>query len=186
MASSLVELNALLDSFVPLSRKVSMAEIEVREKEAEALEKILARVWMVMPFLHDCHIINRRKLVPTGDNSWFAISNRLAFFDDGPHLFRSFVVEQWGTDSPAFEINDDRDISCNEAIQTYGFDVICAGLVEMLKCQCNVDVEYSNLQTRIKNIDSLLQVLEYSAEPEPLLGKRITPDGERLLAEGNS
>ena len=115
MASSLVELNALLDSFVPLSRKVSMAEIEVREKEAEALEKILARVWMVMPFLHDCHIINRRK---------------------------------------------------------------------MLKCQCNVDVEYNNLQARIKNVDSLLPVLEYSAEPEPLLGKRITPEGERLLAEG--
>ena len=184
MASSLVELNALLDSFVPLSRKVSMAEIEVREKEAEALEKILARVWIVMPFLHDCHIINRRKRVSTGDNSGFAISNRLAFFDDGPRLFRSFVVERWGTDSPAFEINDGRDISCNEAIQTYGFDVICADLAEMLKCQCNVDVEYSNLQTRIKNIDSLLQVLEYRAELEPLLGKRITPVGERLLAEG--
>ena len=47
MASSLVELNALLDSFIPLSKKVSIAEIKVLEKEAEALDKILARVWML-------------------------------------------------------------------------------------------------------------------------------------------
>ncbi|WP_286857434.1 hypothetical protein [Methanosaeta sp. UBA356] len=159
MASSLVELNALLDSFIPLSKKVSIAEIKVLEKEAEALDKILARVWMLMPCLYDCHIINRRELVPTGENSGFAVSNRLTLFDGGPHLFRSFVVEQWGTDSPAFEINDSKDISCKDAIQTYGFDAICAGLAEMLKCQCNVDVEYGNLQTRIKKIDSLIQVL---------------------------
>jgi len=84
MASSLVELNALLDSFVPLSKKVSIAEIKVLEKEAEALDKILARVWMLMPCLYDCHIINRRELVPTGENSGFAVSNRLTLFDGGP------------------------------------------------------------------------------------------------------
>ena len=35
MASSLVELNALLDNFVPLTKKVSDAKIEALQKEAE-------------------------------------------------------------------------------------------------------------------------------------------------------
>jgi hypothetical protein len=53
MASSLVELNALLDDFIPLTKKVSIAQAEALQKEAEALEKILARTWMVMPYLHE-------------------------------------------------------------------------------------------------------------------------------------
>jgi hypothetical protein len=44
MASSLIELNALLDNFIPLTKKVSIAKDQAMQKEAEALEKIPARV----------------------------------------------------------------------------------------------------------------------------------------------
>jgi hypothetical protein len=80
-------------------------------------------------------------------------------FDDGPRLVRSFAVEHWGSVAPCFEINDSQDISCLDAVKTYGFEDICAGLVEMLKCQISIDVEYKELQTRIERADSLLSIL---------------------------
>jgi len=51
MAPSLVELNALLDNYIPLTKKVSDAKTAAMQKEAEALEKILARVWLVMRYI---------------------------------------------------------------------------------------------------------------------------------------
>ena len=165
MVAPLEELNALLDNFIPLTKKVSIAKTAALEKEAEALEKILLRVWMILPYLHEngepgqCPLINRTERVPTGKDSGFAVHNKLVLFDDGPRLVRSFTVERWGTDTPAFEINDSQNISCRDAIRTYGFEDICAGLVEMLKCNCGLDVEFKELQSRIENIDSLLSIL---------------------------
>jgi hypothetical protein len=126
MASSspLAELNALLDNFVPLTQKVDIAKTEALEKEAEALEKILIRAWMVMPYLHEndepgqCPLINRTERIITGQDSGFAVHNMLTLIDNGPRLVRSFTVEHWGTATPAFEINDNQDISCLDAIKT--------------------------------------------------------------------
>ena len=75
-------------------------------------------------------------------------------------MVRSFTVEKWGRDAPAFQINDTQDISCQDAIKTYGFEDICAGLVEMLKCQEPMDAEFKELQARIEKIDSLIEVLK--------------------------
>ncbi len=166
MASSLVELNALLDNFVPLVKKVSDAKIEAMQKEADCLEKILARVWMVMPYLHEngepgqCPLINRVEEVPVSKDSGIRVSNTLTLIEDGPHLVRSFTVEHWGTNlSPCFEINDAQDVSCEIAVRTYGFEDICAGLVDMLKCQICIDAEYKELQGRIEKASSLIEVL---------------------------
>ncbi len=163
MTSSLDELNALLDSFIPLTEKVRTAKTAALEKEAAALELILARVWMVMPYLHEpgqCTLIDRMERTPTGGDSGFGVSNTLTLVEDGPHLVRSFRVARWGTDSPAFEIDDSKDISCVDAIKTYGFEEICAGLVEMLKCQCSIDVEFKELESRIKRADSIVATLD--------------------------
>ena len=162
-----VELNVLLDNFVPLVKKVSTAKIETMQKEADCLEKILARIWMVMPYLHEngepgqCPLINRVEEVPLSKDSGIRVSNTWTLIEDGPHLVRSFTVEHWGTNlSPCFEINDTQDVSCLDAIRTYGFEDICAGLVEMLKNQCCIDAEYKELQSRIEKADSLLEVLQ--------------------------
>jgi hypothetical protein len=172
MASALVELNALLDNFMPLTKKVSDAKIIALQKEAEALEKILARVWLVMPYLHEngepgqCPLINRTERVPTGQDSGFSVSNTLTLIEDGPRLARSFTVEHWGTADPCFEINDAQYVSCEVAVRTYGFEAICAGLVDMLKCQICIDAEYIELQSRIEKADSLLEILQKKLEIE--------------------
>jgi hypothetical protein len=164
MASSLplAELNALLDGFIPLTKKVSIAKTAALEKEAEALEKILVRAWMVMPYLHEngepgqCTLINKTERILTGQDSGFAVHNTLTLFDDGPRLVRSFTVEHWGTATPAFEINDNQDISCLDAIKTYGFEEICASLVDMIRSNGGLGVEYEALQTRIETANSLI------------------------------
>lgn len=166
MPTSLVELNALLDNFIPLTKKVSIAKASALQKEADCLEKILARVWLVMPYLHEngepgqCPLINRTERVPTGQDSGLSIRNELTLIEDDPHLVRSFTVERWGPDAPAFQIDDKQDISCLDAIKTYGFEDICAGLVDMLMCQICITAEYQELQSRIERADSLLVVLE--------------------------
>ena len=173
MASSLVELNALLDNYVPLTKKVNDAKIEALQKEADALEKILVKTWLVMPYLHEngepgqCPLINRVEEVPLSKDSGFRVSNTLTLTEAGPHLVRSFTVEHWGIKSiPSFEINDSQEISCLDAIKTYGFEAICDGLVEMLRCQINIDVEYKELQSRIERIDSLAEILQKPLEIE--------------------
>jgi hypothetical protein len=166
MASSLIELNALLDNFIPLTEKISIAKDQAKQKEAEALEKILARVWMVMPYLHEngepgqCPLINREERIPIGQDGGLSVRNSLTLLEDGPRLVRSFAVEKWGTDAPAFQITDSQNVSCLDAIKTYGFEDICAGLVEMLKCQASIDVEYKELQSRIEKADSLIEDLQ--------------------------
>lgn len=53
MSSSLAELNALLDNFVPMTKKVDTAKTVVLQKEADALAKILLRVFLIMPYFHE-------------------------------------------------------------------------------------------------------------------------------------
>jgi hypothetical protein len=172
--STLVELNALLDNFVPLVKKVSTAKDLALQKEADALEKILARVWMVMPYLHEngeagqCPLINRDERIPIGQDGGLSVRNCLTLIEDGPHLVRSFTVEKWGTgtDAPAFQIDDNQDINCLDAIKTYGFEDIIGGLVDMLKCQISIDVEYKELLSRIEKADSLIDILQKKLEIE--------------------
>ena len=162
----------MLDSFVPLTKKVIDAKITAIQKEAEALEKILARVRLVMPYLHEngepgqCPLINTYERIPTGQDSGLSVRNSLNLIEDGPRLVRSSTVEHWGTANPCFEINDRQEISCLDAIKTYGFEDICAGLVDMLKCQVSLDVEFKELQSRIKRADSLTEVLQKKFEIE--------------------
>ena len=164
--SSLPELNALLDNFIPLTKKVSVAKDLALQKEAEALEKILARTWIILPYLREsnepsqCPLINETKTVPTGQDSGFSISNKLTLIEDGPRLVRSFTVEHWGTSNPCFEVNDAKEISCLDAVKCFGFETICAGLTEMLKCQASFDVEFRELQARIEKAGTILALHE--------------------------
>jgi len=164
--SSLVELNCLLDNFIPLTKKVSVAKDLALQKEAEALEKILARTWMVLPYLREsnepsqCPLINETKTVPTGQDNGFRVNNRLTLMEDGPHLVRLFTVEHFGTATPCFEIADTKEISCLDAVKCFGFEAICAGLVEMLKCQASFDVEFRELQARIEKAGTILALHE--------------------------
>ena len=51
-------------------------------------------------------------------------------------------------------------------MRTYGFEAICAGLVEMLKCQIVMNSEYKELQGRIERVDSLAEILQKKCEIE--------------------
>ena len=169
MAPSLVELNTLLDNFIPLTKKVSDAKIVAMQKEAEALEKILARVWLVMRYMeadgqppyyrNKVDIINHTEKAITGVDSGFRFSNKLTLYEEG-RLTRSHVVEHWGQGCPCFEFNDEQEIDCFGAVRCFGFEAICDGLADMLKCQISLDVEYKELQSRIEHADSLLVALE--------------------------
>ncbi|VVB63516.1 Uncharacterised protein [uncultured archaeon] len=98
----LVELNALLDNFIPLTQKISIAKASAMQKEAKALEKILARVRLVMPYLHEngepgqCPLTNRDERIPTDQDSGLSVRNSLTLIEDGPRLIRYFTVEDGG------------------------------------------------------------------------------------------
>ena len=53
-----------------------------------------------------------------------------------------------------------------DAVRYFGFEDICAGLADMLKCQVSLDVEYKELQSRIERADSLIEVLQKKFEIE--------------------
>ena len=168
MATSLVELNALLDNFVPLTKTVSDAKIAAMQKEAEALEKILARVWLVMRYLdtegqapyyrNKIDIINHSEKAITSEDSGFRFSNKLTLYEEG-RLTRSHAVEHWGQGGPCFEFNDEQEIDCFGAVRCFGFEAICDGLADMLKCNVSLDVEYKELQSRIEQADLLLGII---------------------------
>ena len=117
MATSLTELNTLLDNYIPLTKKVSDAKTVALQKEANALAKILLRVFLVLPYLHEngevgqYPLIDRVDEIPISKDGGYRISNTLALLEDGPRLVRSFTVEHWGTETPFFQINDHQDIT---------------------------------------------------------------------------
>ncbi len=174
MAASLVDLNALLDNFIPLTKKVSDAKITAMQKEAEALEKILARVWLVMRYMdtegrapyyrNKIDIIDHSEKAITSDNSGFRFSNKLTLYEEG-RLTRSHAVEHWGQ-GPCFEFNDEQEIDCFGAIRCFGFEAICDGLADMLKCNVTLDCEFKELQTRIERADSLIGIMQEKFEIE--------------------
>jgi hypothetical protein len=182
MPTPLVELNALLDSFVPLTKKVSDAKTAATQKEAEALEKILARVWLVIRYMdtegqafyyrNKIDIIDHSEKVTTSDDSGFRFSNKLTLYEEG-RLTRSHAVEHWGQGGPCFEFNDEQEIDCFGAVRCFGFEAICDGLADMLKCNVTLDVEFKELQSRIERAGSLTQVLQKKLEIECRLSETV-------------
>jgi len=174
LPSSLAELNALLDTFIPLAQKVIAAKDLALQKEAEALEKILARTWMILPYLREntepgqCPLINETRRALDGPDSGFSVTNKLTLIEDGPRLVRSFTVERWGTGAPCFEIADSHEVSCLDAVKTYGFEAICDGLTEMLRYQACFNAELKEFQTRIEKAESIIAIHEEKFKMECL------------------
>jgi len=52
------------------------------------------------------------------------------------------------------------------AVRCFGFEAICDGLADMLKCNVSLDVEFKELQNRIEKANSLVEVPQKKFEIE--------------------
>jgi len=163
MAATLVRVNEVLDAFTREASKLAEAKSAALKKEAEALESILKRLltgvlYCDMLYLekNELILIDKSQEIPMGENRGIKVSNRLILSVDKVALVRRFGVEQWGTGTAFFEFADEQEMSCVEAVKSFGLDAICVGLMDQLKCQPPGDVITSEYQERIERADKLL------------------------------
>jgi len=139
MSSCIIDLNAMLDALEPVAHELLTVEKDLLGKEAQILEELLSRVGsLLVAYSHNCCSYYHGELVlldEIGDVysdevSGFETRVGLVYYDSG-RLVRRLKVMSWGHNS--IEINDEAELGFKAAVQSFGLEVICAGLLDALK-----------------------------------------------------
>jgi len=165
MPSSLSELAATLDELEPAAAMAEAAKKRLLQKETQALQEILRRVWLLMIsqdakdrescYCNEITLLEISEKAYTEENSGIRVSTRLVFCDD-QRLIRRFEIEQWG--NYAFQIQEEQELSCEMAVKSYGLDAICRGLQEELRSN-PIKAILSSCQERLLAVTKILEGL---------------------------
>jgi hypothetical protein len=166
MPSTLSDLAATLDELEPAAAMAVAARKALLQKETQALQEILRRVWLLITlqdarerescYRHEITLLEISESARTGENSGLRISTRLVFCDD-QRLIRRFEVEQWG--DCGFQIQDEQELTCEMAVKSYGLDAICAGLHEELLSDYPMTAMLTGYQERLLAATKVLERL---------------------------
>ncbi len=166
MPSPFSDLAATLDELEPAAAMADAARKALLQEEAQALQEILRRVWLLMTlqdardrescYRNEIALLEISERASTGESSGLRICTRLVFCDD-QRLIRCFEVEQWGDCS--FQIQDELEISCEMAVKSYGLDAICAGLQEVLLARYPMKANLTGYQERLLAATKVLEGL---------------------------
>jgi len=141
MPRSIRDLNDMLDSLEPVVHELRGVEKDLLEREAQILEKLLRRVGPILTaYAHRCRpsyrgrltLINETRDVYEDELGGFLTRTGLTYYDTG-RLVRHFEVLSWGQRAAEIGTNDDVEISFEAAVQSFGLEAICAGLLDALK-----------------------------------------------------
>jgi len=166
MPSPLSDLAATLDELEPAAAMAEAAMRALLQKETQALQEILRRVWLLMIwqdardrescYRHEITLLEISERAQTGESSGLRVCTRLVFCDD-QRLFLRFEVEQWG--SYAFQIQEEMELSCEMAVKSYGLDAICRGLQGELRSSYPVKAILADCQERLLTVTKVLEGL---------------------------
>ena len=166
MPSPLSDLAATLDELEPAAAMAEAARLALLQKETQALQEILRRVWLLMIlqdarnrescYRNEITLLEISERAHTGENSGLRICTRLVFCDD-QRLIRRFEVEQWGDCS--FQIQEEQELTCEMAVKSYGLDAICRGLEEELRSSYPMKAILAGCQERLLAATRLLEGL---------------------------
>jgi len=166
MPATLSELSATLDELLPAAAMAEAARKALLQKEAQALQEILRRVWLLMTmqdardrescYRNEITLLEISERAHTVEHSGLRVCTRLVFCDDR-RLIRRFEVEQWG--DCAFQIQDEQELTCEMAVKSYGLDAICAGLQEELQSGYPVKAILMGYQERLLAATKILEGL---------------------------
>ncbi|VVB66814.1 Uncharacterised protein [uncultured archaeon] len=166
MPSPLSDLAATLADLEPAAAMAEAARLALLQKEGQALQEILRRVWRLMTlqdaknrescYRHEIALQEICERAQKGEQSGQRVCTRLVFCDD-QKLIRRFEVEQWG--SCAFQIQDEQELTCEMAVKAFGLDAICRGLEEELKASYPMKANLAGCQERLLAVTRLLEGL---------------------------
>jgi hypothetical protein len=161
------QLNELLDK-IKSDNEVAEA---IREREAEALHSVLARLWLYPPKgldLDELVLVDRSEQIRTGRNSSFRVTNRLVFHLEG-RLSRQFAVSRFDKSGHSFEIEDaDFDLDFEAAIAMFGFEPICEGLLKQLE-RIHSTMSTEEYESRLERANLALEVLQGALKIETVI-----------------
>jgi len=159
-----------LNEFISTAWRVNDIKGKALEKEAEALDLLLRKLYINMPLLDrgnddPCYRGRLVLLELIEDNGSQCATERLTLYEDG-QLTRSHVISQGG--SKPFEYTEESEISCLDACRRFGFDVICSHTMAMFNARASLRTQEAECQKRYDRADALLEAMRTEiASPDP-------------------
>jgi len=163
MASALIKVHEVLDAFSRDARKTADARSAALKKETELLENTLMRlfsnvIYSDLLYLENDELIliDQTQEIPM-ENRGIKVINQLFISLDKVTLTHRVKVVQWNEKAKTnYKFVDEQDISCEEAIKTFGLEAICEGLTDRLRNRLAPEIQISKYQERIDRADRLL------------------------------
>jgi len=191
MAASdpLGELVAKLAEIAPLASQVADLKGQTIRQEAEALAAILERIKPLLPLVahsiltgyhhsgqqgheeqEDYHavpgleLVNNFKRIPTDkDYRGEYGGSRLVLFQDGGLQWerRTGDWSQWQGEGSSWSLEEETEISAEQAVKKYGLKAIVAGLVDELKEASRLlEQKQADYQERLELVQKVREVLQ--------------------------
>ncbi len=159
MASAVIRVNEMLDVISREASEMAEAKSTAIKKEAEVLESILNKLLGGMLNLEGdrLNLIDLTQEIPMGVSRGTKASSQLSLSLDKAILVHRTDVSQWDKMSETCYVYvDEQNISCEEAIKTFGLEAICESLIDQLRNRLAPGIQISKFQERIAGADRLL------------------------------
>lgn len=157
-----------LKAFLLNARQIEDAKKAALDVETKALDLLLGEICLNMHFLESedndfwCReslvLIDKTQEIPFGERGVVEVDDKLTLYED-ERLTRSTVVTIMGIDSTgrySIVLPDEKDITTSKAIEHFGFNDICEGIIWLIKDRLSSATQLNNCRARIQTADTLL------------------------------
>jgi|GEM_PF-7067964 len=165
---SLSKLSSALNEVEPLATQIADLKKSVQEQEAKALDEILKRVWLLLPVLAEgkqetyhrdqISLIEREERMQTAPNEGFTNRSRLVFYED-QRLVLVHDVTYWGSTSRVRTISEEFELSCSDAIRSFGLESIASGILKAIQTADSLVIIKGEMQDRLQDVSRALEIL---------------------------
>ena len=157
-----------LKAFLLNARQIEDAKKAALDVETKALDLLLGEICLNMHFLESegndlwCReslvLIDKTQEIPFGERGVVEVDDKLTLYED-ERLTRSTVVTIMGIDSTgrySIVLPDEKDITTSKAIEHFGFNDICEGIIWLIKDRLSSATQLNDCRARIQRADTLL------------------------------
>jgi hypothetical protein len=158
-----------LKAFLLNARQIEDAKKAALDVETKALDLLLSELALNMRFLStedidpwyqgDVVLVSNVQEIPFREKDMVVVEDKLTLYED-ERLVRSSIVTVRCIGRHEVVLPDEKGITTSEAIQHFGFDAICEGVIWLIKNRLSTDPQMKEYQDRVKRANALHTAIE--------------------------
>ena len=158
-----------LKAFLLNAGQLDDAKKAALDTEIRALDLLLGELALNMRFLSpddtdpwyqgSVVLVSNVQEIPFREKDMVVVEDKLTLYED-ERLVRSSIVTVKCIGRHEVVLPDEKNITTSEAIQHFGFDDICEGVIWLIKNRLSADPQMNEYQYRIRRANSLHTAIE--------------------------